>query len=417
MPTQTSIDRVVPPDSFIGRYMASMQPLETALAYDFWSALWVLGSALGRDVYVPRPLAPVYMNWYVILCAESGVTRKSTAVGYARDMVAARGINLVEGRMTPPYLWQQLGRLTVDHGRAELCIAVSELVTFLSRDQTMMQLPAMLTDLYDCPVQRVGGGSVGTGTIPIRNTFVTFLSASTPSWLRLAVNPAVIEGGFTSRCLFVVAVQPKQRVAWPSAKSTDVSRVSSSLSETVAAAREVGRISLMPSAIERFTNWYNRRDISTDDPFTASFNAREDGHVLRMAACLAVNDGSMAVYPRHIEAATKFIREVKTHAVALFQDTGVPAKVSTGISRVVEVLAEHGQLGILRTHLFLRVRHYLSRDEFDIAIRTMHELRMLRILVEATNRPGRDPQRIIRDERLTSRTLHRELRRQLLGSG
>jgi hypothetical protein len=95
----------------------------------------------------------------------------------------------------------------------------------------------------------------------------------------------------------------------------------------------------------------------------------------------------------------------------------VPAKISTGVSRIVETLAEHGELGLHRTQLHMRVRSYLSRDEFDIAIRIMHELRMLRILVEPSPRPGRDPQRIIRDDRLTSRTLHKELRRQLLGSG
>jgi hypothetical protein len=357
------------------------------------------------------------MNWYVIMCAESGITRKSTAVGYARDMVASTGANLIEGRITPPFLWQQMGVLTAEHGRAELCIAVSELVTFLSRDQTMMNLPAILTDLYDCPAHRVGGGSVSAGRVYIRNAFVTFISASTPSWLRSTVNPTVIEGGFTSRCLFIVAAQPKQRVAWPSAKSTDVGLVTSLLNDTVSRAKEVGRISLMPSAIDRFTAWYNRRDLTSEDAFTASFNAREDGHVLRLAACLAVNDGSLAVYPRHVESATKFIREVKTHAIALFQDTGVPAKISTGVSRIVETLAEHGELGLHRTQLHMRVRSYLSRDEFDIAIRIMHELRMLRILVEPSPRPGRDPQRIIRDDRLTSRTLHKELRRQLLGSG
>jgi hypothetical protein len=100
-------DRLVAPDSFIGRYMAACEPLETARAYDFWGAMWALGTVLGRGVYVPRPHAPVYMNWYVIFAGESGITRKSTAVRMSRDIVRQflPAENMVEGKTTPEYLF------------------------------------------------------------------------------------------------------------------------------------------------------------------------------------------------------------------------------------------------------------------------------------------------------------------------
>ena len=60
--------------------MDYMSYVETAESYDFWCAVWAIGDACGRRVYVDRPNIPVYLNWYIILAAESGSTRKSTAI-------------------------------------------------------------------------------------------------------------------------------------------------------------------------------------------------------------------------------------------------------------------------------------------------------------------------------------------------
>ena len=70
---------LVKPNTFIGKYMSYMSGLETPSSYDFWTAVWLTSLALGRGLVVSRPRIPVHMNWYIILCAEGGLTRKSTA--------------------------------------------------------------------------------------------------------------------------------------------------------------------------------------------------------------------------------------------------------------------------------------------------------------------------------------------------
>jgi len=64
-----------------------MEYVETAQAYDFWCALWAIGVGVTRDVYVDRPNAAVYLNWYIILAADSGITRKSTAINSISNLV------------------------------------------------------------------------------------------------------------------------------------------------------------------------------------------------------------------------------------------------------------------------------------------------------------------------------------------
>jgi len=399
-----NFNKIAPPDTFIGQYMHAARDIETSVAYDFWSAVWVLGTVCGRGVYVPRPHAPVHMNWYIMLVAESGVTRKSTAVRRARDIVShVLGVdNMIEGKSTPEYIFQHL----IQHPHCP--IAVSELVTFMGRESYVIDLPALLTDLYDCPKEK-RGGSITRGEQVIKDAFVTFLSASTPSWLRTSVNPTVIEGGFTSRCLFVHDEKPKKKIAWPTEQVTCVTDLAEQLKHTVGSAAEVGQIDMLPSGMARFSSWYRGRDITSIVPFVASFNSREDAHVLRMAATLAINDGSLAISKQHINHAVKLITHVKASAVQVFNETGMAIKVAQGIDKIVQMLIEAGPIGIAHTRLYAAVRYYTQASEFNIVMTTMHELNMIKKLVEQREGGGRKGIRYARADNLANRRAMEEL--------
>lgn len=396
-------DRLVAPDSFIGRYMAACEPLETARAYDFWGALWALGTVLGRGVYIPRPHAPIYMNWYVIFAGESGITRKSTAVRMSRDIVRQflPAECLIEGKSTPEYLF---GRLQLHPHTA---ISVSELVTFLGRESYVLELPALLTDLYDCPAEK-RGGSVSRGDSAINNAYVTFMSASTPSWLLSAVNPSVIEGGFTSRCMFVHATEPKHKVAWP-ADAHGLQGAIDVLRDIRNQAAAIGEIRLMPAAMRRYELWYKKRDTVTTDVFLASFHSREDSHVLRCAACLAINDGRLAIDKRDIDAAIKVIAEVKRGATAIFSQQGSVTKTAQAIDKITRMLIEAGGVGVGHTPLYAACRYYVTAQDFKIIIDLMNELGMIYVGIEQSRAPGRKPVRYFRTPEIVQKERMRAL--------
>jgi hypothetical protein len=112
---------IAKPDTFIGQFMQYCEGSETPYAYDFWTALWLLSVCLGRDIVVDRPGAPVFLNIYAILVAESGVTRKSTAVrrvvDFARELTDERNL-LIESKITPEKLEYDLAMQTLEHGTA-----------------------------------------------------------------------------------------------------------------------------------------------------------------------------------------------------------------------------------------------------------------------------------------------------------
>lgn len=401
-------NNIAPEGTFLGEYLRATSVLETAQSYDFWTAMWTLGSVLGRGVYVPRPHAPVYLNWYIMLVAESGVTRKSTAVRIGRDVVSQiLGVdNMVEGRCTPEYLYTRL------HTHPHLAVAVSELVTFLGRESYVIELPALLTDMYDCPPER-RGGNMTRGERVVRDPYMTFISASTPSWLMGAVNPSVIEGGFTSRCMFILDEKPKKKVSWPE----DVQGMDFAiklLTHVTERAQEVGTIDLMPAARKRFDTWYRNRDTDTDIPFLSSFLAREDGHVLRAAACLAINDGTLAIDRKHMDAAIKLIAHAKACGLAIFAGGGNAVRLAQGIDKVSRLIIEAGAVGVGHTPLYAAVRHFLSAADFKIVIDYMHEASMIQIGIEQRKGGGPRPRRYFATRVMTDKKQMIALKQALL---
>jgi len=371
--------KLVPPDSFIGQYMEYMSDTETAKSYDFWCALWAIGTGVGRDVYVDRPRAPVRLNWYLILAAESGTTRKSTAI---RSIVSIVGQSnsILSGKTSPEALELILHEASRTNGQATANFAVSELVTILGREGYMSTMPGLLTDLYDCPDLRTSPGTLKSGEIIQRNVYVTFLSASTPSWLVTAINPSVIEGGFTSRVIFVVDDARKRAIAWPTTQSSDrVGELQTSYSRLCAKAREVGPIAINPNGLRKFTSWYNKRTTS-NDPFQSSFEAREDDHVLRLAACLAINDGTYELQSSHIRIAIEVITESKRRASNLFGTSyDTTTRIGDCVGRVRTILIEAGQDGIAHTRLYKRINHKLDSVEFNLLMKILHESDMIQV--------------------------------------
>jgi hypothetical protein len=376
--------------TFLDKYLQYMSPLETPIAYDFWCGIWLLSNAIGRRMIVNRPKAPVFLNLYIVLCAEAGTTRKSTAIRMCERVYRAAGFHTdavtVTGNITPEKLREQLALQTIEHNAASCGILVSELVTFLGKEQYAIAMPGLLTDLYDCPELREYS-RLSTSTTTVRNVYLTFAAASTPSWLVRAINPDVIEGGFTSRCLFIIEERRKRLVAWPEELTTDVDELAIALCDIRKQADNWSKhgINLTDKAKARFVRWYEqRRDGDSNDPFLASFEAREDHHILRLAALLSANDESWMIDVHHINHAIKIIQHNKASAAHLFGANKEAMRMTNGIDKLRTVLLEAGELGIGQSDVLFKTRRYLKTRELEYALAIMHEMEMVQRFDVAT---------------------------------
>lgn len=348
------------------------------------------------------------MNMYVVLVGDSGVARKSTSVWTAKTVV--RGMTddhvvMLDAKMTPEALDLLLHERSVTHGSAQMCITIPELAVFLGTERYIAHMPTLLTDLYDCPAIRHGGGTIDRGECIQRNVWISFLTASTPMWLLKAVNPNVIEGGFTSRCLFVIANEAKRSVPWPDVDAPDhtdalVSRLRSIRTE----AETHGGIQVDSDAITWFTKWYNTRTRAID-AFKQSFEAREDAHVLRVAALLCVNDGSWIVRRDHLVVAVQLITELKENSGRIFETAEAKTKFATALDTVRGVLVSTGMDPVPRHKLYLKVRTQLAHDEFISLIEILHEIGAIQRFEMKSDAGGRPTDYIRGTQLLLSRGL------------
>jgi hypothetical protein len=371
---------LVTEDSFVGQYMRYMSDVETPEAYDFWCAIWAIGVCCGRTVFVDRPRLPVYLNWYIILAAESGTTRKSTAVRFVEKVVEPSRNNLViNTKVSPEGLVHNLACESTTSNHASCVIAVPELVTLLGKEGYLMGMPGLLTDLYDCPDHIDGRGKADGLQNGIKDVFISMLSASTPSWLVTAINPQVIEGGFTSRVIFVAADKRKKAIPWPTKDDMGYGEIRTTLNQITGAAKDIKRLSCGTGGLDTFKKWYVSR-ISHKDPYRSSFEAREDDHVLKLAACLSINDESFRLSSHHIRHAIRVIAEAKEGAYILFNEGSVNdlgLRLGDGIDLVKSKLINAGMDGLGHNRLYKSVRHKIDSKEFSLLMNVMHETGMI----------------------------------------
>lgn len=381
--------KIAKQDSYIGRYMQFMFPLETPLSYDFWTALWTLSTAIGRDCIVNRPRAPVYLNLYLFLLAESGITRKSTSVRYATSVVNSLQSSYLEtsetsifesvtGKTTPEQLLMKLAQRSSKHGNAHTAISVSEMVTLLGRESYTVAMPGLLTDLYDCPARHDIPGTLKHGALHLRDVYITLLSASTPSWLSGAINPSVVEGGFTSRVIIVSERHPKRRVPWPN-DSQDEGKMDS-LAEELGRIRQFaakrGDIPLSTGARRRYDKWYKTRPMSAD-PYRDSFESREDDHVLRVAALLAASNGKWIIDQHDLVAALALVAAAKNAGASVFEGASSKDKIIYGIDKIREHLIKQGKQQTSQSELYALVRTSMRGEDIQFVMDIMHELGMV----------------------------------------
>lgn len=379
--TRVRYDKLVSEGTFLGDYLSYMSNSETPHAYDFWTGCWLLSTAVGRTIHVNRPRAPVYLNLFCILVAESGITRKSTAVReattYARGLCSSGSPLLITSKVTPEKLDELMVQQTKAQQDAAVSIAVSELVTFMGKEKYVEAMPTKLTDLYDCPEVISGGGTLARGSYEIRNVFCSFLSASTPSWLLRAVNPDVIEGGFTSRVVFIVSEKPKGLIPWPEDKSGELGdKLRDHLERIRSKSASVERIEISPGGFKLFSKWYRGRYIY-NDAFRSSFQSREDAHILRLAAFLCINDDTWVIQASHVTTAIRIIEEVREDGASIFEGVGAGSAQVILVDRIRDKLLAGGLDGVAQTELTKGLANMAKADNVKAVLAVMHELGMV----------------------------------------
>lgn len=339
-------------ENFIDAYLRFTENQESTRKIHKWVAISILAAAMERKCFYNAGHFKVFPNLYIFVIGESGVVRKSTSTGIGVDLLRDIGaVRIMSERVTSASLIQQLERAGAtfaigdkEERQSSVFAYASELVVFLR--EVYGSISELLTTFYDCSPQDSSKPWVyetkGEGEIKIHGPCLNILGASTSAWLAKAIPSDEMEGGFSSRVIFVVEKEnPDKFIAWPELRP-EVEAMRPKLIQDLEQINALrGYFKKTQAAHEFYEQWYidyKTRAIKEADARFKGYYGRKPTTVLKLAMILSVSEGnSLEFDQRHIEEAIELLEDLEANMLDAFGATGTN-KLAPGIFKLTEVL-------------------------------------------------------------------------------
>jgi len=166
----------------------------------------------------------------------------------------------------------------------------SELAVFLV--EVFGSITELLTTFYDCTPNDSSkpwvNHSMKQGERKIYGPCLNILGASTKAWLKKCIPRSEMEGGFTSRIIFVVENNlPKKLIAWPEIAKNNADVHGKLVEDMQHIFKLAGEVAVTQEARKLFTRWYEHhmRVIlpKNNDPRMVGYMSRKGDTILKLA--------------------------------------------------------------------------------------------------------------------------------------
>lgn len=303
-----------------------------------WSILAVMAAALERKVWIDRGYYTLFPNLFVFIVGKSGLLKKSTSTAIAVNMLREiKGPKLMSERVTAAALIKQLqgSGKTFGYGghrikQSPLFIYASELAVFL--EEVFGSIQELLTTFYDCqPNDSSKPWIYDTKTQQKHKVYgpcLNMLGATTKAWMRKCIPAQEMEGGFTSRVIFVIENdQPKNLVAWPAVDTAQREKRQLIVEDLQRIATLTGPMIPSDEAKAVFKQWYefHMREVipQNHDPKFIGYYARKGDHILKIAMIRSAARGDTRVIEADdIRWAGKQLEVLEPDLKAAFEGVG-----------------------------------------------------------------------------------------------
>ena len=267
----------------------------------FWAGVSALAGTLRRKVWLDQKYYTWYPNFYVIFVAPPGVVSKSTTADVALSLLReVPGIRFGPDVVTWPALVQAFAAscesFELDgefYPMSALTLVASELGNLINpQDRELINL---YIDLWDGR-KKLEKVTKTSGSDVVEAPWINMIGCTTPHWIADNMPPAIVGGGFTSRCIFVWADKKEKFVAYPAdsvppdfherrlALIQDLEHISSTLA---------GEYVLTPQAKEWGKVWYEElwtaRPLHLMNEKLDGYIARKQTHLHKLAMVLAAS--------------------------------------------------------------------------------------------------------------------------------
>ena len=196
--------------NFIDLFLEHTKELESPTSFFKWAAFACVSAVLRDNAHiVMESNRKIYPNLFVLLVADSAVSRKSVPVSMIHDIVKTiQNTKIIAGRSSIEAILDRLAEAETKNGHGMLkggscLLCAEELLSFFVTSDSLVPL---LTDMYDFRAEwesRLRGNTPGGSVFKINNMCVSMLAASNETHLRQIYTGMAVHGGLLGRTLLI----------------------------------------------------------------------------------------------------------------------------------------------------------------------------------------------------------------------
>jgi hypothetical protein len=255
-------------------------------------------------------------------------------------------------------------------GTDSACIIIApELSVFLRFPED--ELPD-LADLWDANVGPNMYATRGKGLVTITDPCPCILSGCAPEWLKAAVPPSAIGGGFTRRVNFVFARESKQSNAWPDPIDWD-KVIEPFIDDLRRIAQLRGEYKFDNLARPMFEKLWNERFIidADADEATTHYSISRWANASKLAMSIAASrSDDLVITKEMLEEADDMTSDVRADLKIVFRSVGESEMVNT-MDKVIQFIEVKGAATIKQ------IQSVVWRDctspELDVIMTTLRD--------------------------------------------
>lgn len=338
--------------------------------YALWSGISAVSAILGRRCCIEFGYEPIYPNTFIVLVAESGACRKSSAIRVAKRFLKGvkPPVNLLSQKMTPEALIDALAGNKVDDDKivltAEGVAIADELTTLVDRNAVKSGLTNVMTNLYDCDDFEYR--TRGRGIEHIRNPCLSILGGTTVYWIKEALSVSAITGGFTARIIFVYLPSRDKNVAWPKLSQVNIKRADNIIHDMNEIAKLRGPFSLNDEAMDIFEKEYETFNSSSDlihNPLTSGYASKRHVNLLKVSMTMSASrSDDREVDKGDINVAIKALRSIEVNLSRVMRAISM-TEVGDLCEFVINIVRQ--KKAITRSDLLKATRHKVTAAQLD----------------------------------------------------
>lgn len=372
--------------NWLKAYVEYTQHSEAPDSFHFWVGVSVIAGALRRHVWIEEEIFQITPNFYIIIVAPPGIATKSTSIGIGMNLLGRLpGIKFGPNSMT----WQGLSIALEESLEAflpdgadlpyqcsALTISISELGTFLRPKDN--ELIDFLVDMWDGKLG-IWEHRIKTGDKPstrIKNPWINLIGCTTPAWLRGNFPKYMIDGGLTSRCIFLYADRKRKLVPRPSRVINHewFRDFGNRLTEDLESISQLyGEYKYTPEAEDWYIKWYERHWLGKPTAFASDryggYVSRKQTHLQKTAMIIAASRrNELIIDLEDIQLADYMVTGNETNLKAAFDIIGISDNGRNELE-VIAVLRVMREASI--QELWKQTSRYMDRKSFDEAVKSL----------------------------------------------